>query len=99
LTRLLNIYGADKLFFHLFQSFFERPSGHTCRVNTPFTGTRQGLASFFFDFFEVFFERPKPEIHINRHGFFCPRITPIDANHFQNPFQRFDDSRRRSHSR
>jgi hypothetical protein len=27
LTRLLNLYGTDKLFFHFFQSFFERPSG------------------------------------------------------------------------
>jgi len=54
LARLLNFQNADKLFFHFFQSFFERPSGHTCRVNTPFTGTPQGLASFFFDFFEVF---------------------------------------------
>jgi hypothetical protein len=35
LTRLLNLYGADKLFFHFFQSFFERPSGPTCRVNSP----------------------------------------------------------------
>jgi hypothetical protein len=51
LTRLLNIYGADKLFFHFFQSFFERPSGHTCRVNFPFNGTPQGLASFFLTFF------------------------------------------------
>ena len=48
---LLNFLNTDKLFFHFFQSFFERSFGHTCRVKSPFNGTRQWLASFFFHFF------------------------------------------------
>jgi hypothetical protein len=70
LTRLLNIYGADKLFFHLFQSFFERPSGHTCRVNSPFNGTRQGLASFFLIFLKFFLSGRNP------------KFTSIDTDFF-----------------
>jgi hypothetical protein len=54
LAGLLNFYDADKLFFHFFQSFFERLSRPICRIDTPFSGTPQGLASFFFTFFESF---------------------------------------------
>jgi hypothetical protein len=54
LTRLLNLYSGDKLFFHFFQSFFERLSGPICRVESPFSERLQGLASFFFTFLKVF---------------------------------------------
>src|SRR5207302_10282885 len=62
LTRLLNFCGADKLFFHFFQSFFEQSSGPICRVKSPFNGTRRGLASFFLAFLKVFLNPKKMRI-------------------------------------
>jgi hypothetical protein len=79
LTRLLNLCSADKLFFHFFQSFFERLLRHICRVEFPFNEGDKGWQAFFSLFFESFLsafralsDRGLPGYHLR------PGLTRLD---------------------
>jgi hypothetical protein len=54
LAGLLNFCGPDKLFFHFFQSFFERLLGLFVRPNPPLMEGAKGWQAFFFTFFWIF---------------------------------------------
>jgi len=54
LAGLLNFGGPDKLFFHFFQSFFERLSGPICPVESSLTEDAKGWQAFFSLFLKVF---------------------------------------------
>jgi hypothetical protein len=51
---LLNFQSADKLFFHFFQTFFERPNGVFVARISRVAEEAKGWQAFFVSFFEIF---------------------------------------------